>query len=378
MINRRCFLKLACAWPLAARLPDMYQPVIVDGHLDLGWNMVNYGRDYRLSAAQIRQAENNGDSYPIQGQATLGLPDLLSGRVALVIGMIYVMPAHLASNAAQIARYSTPEEASAWGWKMLEAIEQLAASSAQFALVRNQTEMNAVLKTWEPGLPQDERQVGIIIGMEGADPILTPDELAAWYERGLRSIGPAWGRTRYAGSNSEDGPLTELGGQLLDGMQQSGMLLDTAHASETAFWQMLERWDAPVVYSHGNSRHFLPTERGLSDAQIQAIADRSGVVGIGLYNGFFQQNTAAPGRVALDDVVNAIDYVCQFLGNCEHVAMGSDLDGGFGAEDIPVGFDTVADLSRIPTALLGRGYSQADIDNITHGNWLRVLSQVLP
>jgi membrane dipeptidase len=213
--------------------------------------------------------------------------------------------------------------------------------------------------------------------MEGADPIQSPDELQQWYDKGLRSVGLAWARTQYSGSSSETSRLTNAGRDLLREMRSLNMLLDTAHLAESSFWDALNMWDGATAYTHGSIRHFLPNQRALSDEQIAAIVERDGVIGIGLYNGFYERNLAQLGNVTLDDVVFAIDYVCQLAGNCQHMAIGSDLDGGFGAEFTPQGINTVADLPMIFSALRQRGYRDDDINAIAYGNWLRLLQTVL-
>jgi membrane dipeptidase len=78
-------------------------------------------------------------------------------------------------------------------------------------------------------------------------------------------------------------------------------------------------------------------------------------------------------RVTLATVVDHIDHICQLAGNADHVAIGTDLDGGFGLEQSPADLDTIADLQKFNGLLADRGYSQADIAKIMHGNWLRFL-----
>jgi membrane dipeptidase len=77
-------------------------------------------------------------------------------------------------------------------------------------------------------------------------------------------------------------------------------------------------------------------------------------------------------------VVENIDHICQLAGNCRHVGIGSDLDGGYGCEQTPVGLDTIADLQKLVPLLERRGYSQGDREAVMHGNWLRFFSEVLP
>ena len=68
-----------------------------------------------------------------------------------------------------------------------------------------------------------------------------------------------------------------------------------------------------------------------------------------------------------------IDHVCQLAGNSLHSGIGTDLDGGYGTEQTPADLDTIADLSRIPDMLVKRGYGPEDVENIMHGNFLRLL-----
>ena len=82
--------------------------------------------------------------------------------------------------------------------------------------------------------------------------------------------------------------------------------------------------------------------------------------------------------VTMDRVVENIDIVCQLAGNTRHVGIGSDLDGGFGVEQTPSDLDRISDLQRIPDLLRKRGYAEADIAGIMHGNWRRFFSEVLP
>lgn len=79
----------------------------------------------------------------------------------------------------------------------------------------------------------------------------------------------------------------------------------------------------------------------------------------------------------VETVADAIDYFVQLTGSTAHVALGSDFDGGFGRESIPVGMDSVADLLNIADVLAGRGYRDVDVEQVMNGNWLRVLRGAL-
>jgi membrane dipeptidase len=78
----------------------------------------------------------------------------------------------------------------------------------------------------------------------------------------------------------------------------------------------------------------------------------------------------------LETVVDHIDYICQMAGNTNHSGIGTDLDGGFGQEQAPRDLNTIADLQNLTAKFENRGYSDADIQRILSGNWIRLLKEV--
>jgi membrane dipeptidase len=222
-----------------------------------------------------------------------------------------------------------------------------------------------------------ERLVGIVPLMEGADPIREPAEAEMWYERGLRIIGPAWDDTRYAaGGWGAGGKLTKEGRQLLETMAGFGFILDMTHMSEEASLESLDHYEGPVIATHSNARVLVPTNRQLSDTQIRLIAEREGVIGIVLANGFLKGDHPRGGpkaAVTLEHVVAHVDHICQVIGDAAHVGIGSDFDGGFGVESVPAEIENVSDLLLIGKALQEKGYSKEDVSGIMGQNWLMML-----
>ncbi len=114
---------------------------------------------------------------------------------------------------------------------------------------------------------------------------------------------------------------------------------------------------------------------------IRRLVERDGVIGIVPFNRFLRPDWAKGDpkeAVTVADVAAAVDHVCQVVGDAAHVGLGSDFDGGFGAESVPAEIDTVADLARIGPALAEMGYDEGDIAAILGDNWLRVLRDALP
>jgi len=215
--------------------------------------------------------------------------------------------------------------------------------------------------------------------MEGADPSRTPEDLAQFVDWGVRIIGPAWHATRFAGGTGEPGPLTDAGRDLLRAMDAHGLALDVSHLAEEAFWQALEIFHGPVIASHVCCRALTPTDRQLSDAMLRAIAARGGVVGLIFYNRFINARwLAADGKeaVSLDDLRRHADHMLNIMGP-HGLALGTDLDGGVGRDDIPREMDSVEDLHRFANTLAQAGYDASAIAGIMGGNWLRVMQGLL-
>ena len=354
--------------------------LIVDAHQDLAYNAVTLGRDYRRSALETRAREKSERAQAENGNCMIGLPELLAGRVAIVFGTIFTMPAHRAMFRRDIV-YGDAQTAHTQGMAQLDVYHRWADEESQIALVGSLADLDAVLATWQTrASPADARQVGIVPLIEGADPIREPAELELWVERGVRIVGPSWAGSRYAGGTGEPGPLTDLGHELLALMPELGVGLDLSHMAERAALQALERFEGVLMASHSNPQALVPGDRHLSDALIRGIAEREGVIGIVPFNMFLRAGWRPGDRkeqVTLTDVVRAIDYVCQRVGNADHVALGTDFDGGFGSESTPAEIDTVADLSKIATALDEHGFERDHVAAIMGGNWLRLLRRLL-
>ncbi len=361
-------------------------PLIVDAHQDLAYNAFSYGRDYRGSAHATRAAEAGQWPPTVNGNSLLGLEDYLRGQVAVIFGTLFAAPHHrrVAGDSPTMPFYSTPDEAHTACMRQLDYYYRLADEVEPFVVIGGQRDLEAVLASWATPNPAD-RRVGIVPLMEGADAIRQPQEAEEWMARGLRIVGLAWTRTRYAGGTGEPGPLTAEGRRLLSVMADLGLILDLSHATDESFLEAIDRFEGVVIASHSNPRACLNNprraERFLSDEMIRRLAERGGVAGIVPYNAFLRAEWKDGDRkelVTLSDVVRAIDHICQLTGSAAHVGFGSDFDGGFGVEGVPAEIDTIADLQKIGGALRERGYAETDIAAILGGNWLALLRRGLP
>ena len=344
--------------------------MIFDSHLDLSWNALNWKRDLTKSIEEIRRAEA-GNTERGRGRNTVSFPELQKAEVAVCLATILARASQLQHA---LLDYPSREIASAMGVGQLE-YYRLMESQGRMRMLRDWPAVESHVAGWRQaggsGTP-----LGFILSMEGADPILEPEQVELWWQRGLRVVEPVhFGVSYYAHGTGAPGGLTAKGRELLAAMEARGMILDVTHLADQSFWEALEIFHGPVLASHHACRALVAGDRQLADEQISALVERDAVIGAPfdcwmLYPNFINGETSNA-LVSMERVIDHIDHVCQLAGNARHCALGSDLDGGFGAEKSPYELNTVADLQMVPDLLRRRGYQQADIEGIMHGNWLR-------
>src|SRR5215212_5471324 len=350
--------------------------IIIDAHLDLAWNALQWNRNIQHSVYTIRTGESNLSGAG-RGQGTVALPEMQQGRVALCFATLL---ARSTGRAIQNLDYSSPYQAYAAAQGQLAYYHALH-EAGKVRLITNRKELDDHIDSWldwelDTSLPQPT--IGLVLSMESADPVLTPEQLPSWKEMSVRIIGPAhYGPGRYAGGTSTELGLAFEGKQLLREMEKLDILLDLTHLSDEAFWEAIDCFGGVVLASHNNCRALVPHQRQLDNKQIHAIIARAGVIGVAFDNWMLRaswtRGAKVNERVTLKQVADHIDHICQLAGNSQHAAIGSDLDGGFGREQSPADLDTIADLQHMLDLLSKRGYRDDDIASIMYGNWLRLL-----
>lgn len=359
--------------------------LIIDAHQDIAYNALEWGRDIHASAYATREREAQLPDYTALdaagGIAMAGLSEMRGGGVGIVFGTLFAYPRSAAQKEVnaryrQTQTYTTVEEAYQVARQQLAYYKELAYEPG-VSLIRTRRQLSRQL---ERSSRAEQKPLGIVLLMEGADPIRTPAEVAYWFAEGVRMVGLAWADgSRYAGGDRVPGPLTAAGRELLTEMERFGMVLDVSHLSDESFWQSLDHFQGTIIASHSNCRALVPDERHLSDDMIRALIARNGVIGVSPYNDFLVADwnkTREP--TTLEQMVRHIDHICQLAGNARHVGIGSDIDGGFGRDETPLELDTVADLEKLRDALSDAGYCAEDIICILSGNWLRLLQRALP
>lgn len=352
---------------------------IIDAHLDLAWNALQWNRDLSQSAHTIRTREV-GTSGKGRAAGTVAVPEMRKGQIVLCFATVL---ARCTGNPVPGLDYLSPAQAYGIAQGQLAYYHALQ-SLGEVNVITNLLELNEHIERWESRESATDAQtasrlpIGIIISMESADPVLDPNQLQEWWEDGLRVLGVAhYGQGRYAGGTGTETGLTDYGKVLLSEAERLGMIVDVTHGSDRAFWQTLEQYNGPIIASHNNCRTLVPHQRQFDDDQLRAIFERDGIVGLAFDAWMLQSgwngHAGTHGDVTIATVVDHIDYVCQLAGSSRHAAVGSDLDGGFGREQAPCDLDTIADLQKLEKLLAHRGYTTDDILAILHGNWLRLL-----
>ncbi len=350
---------------------------ILDAHLDLAMNAMEWNRNLQMPIKEINLREAGLTDKPDRGNATVCFSELRKGNIGLVV-------------ATQIARFVAPDNPLP-GWHSPEQAwahtqGQLAwyramEAAGELVQITDLQGLEAHLARWnDPAIAQAEKPIGYILSLEGADSLVSLDHVETAWNYGLRAIGPGhYGPGRYANGTDSTGKMGQMGLDLLKKMASLNIILDATHLCDDAFWQAMAHYDGPVWASHNNCRALVDHNRQFSDEQIRELISRKAVIGAVMdawmvVPGWVRRkSTPREMGLNLERVADHIDHICQIAGNAEHVGIGSDMDGAFGREQCPYDLVTIADMQLFPAILERRGYSENDLKNFMHGNWLRFL-----
>ncbi len=352
---------------------------IFDAHLDLSMNAMEWNRDLQQPISDINAREKGLTDKPDRGKGVVSFPELRKGNIGLVV-------------ATQIARYVASDNPLSGWHSPQQAWAQTQAQRAWYRTMEEAGELTPItditslenhLALWQNSDTNDSKPIGYILSLEGADSLITVDYVEKAYAYGLRALGPAhYGPGRYANGTDAAGKMNQNGLDLLKKMASLNMILDATHLCDDAFWQALEHFDGAVWASHNLCRTLVNHNRQYSDEQIKALINRGAVLGAAfdawmiVPNWIKKVSTPLQMNCNMDKVIDHIDHICQMAGNTNHVGIGSDLDGGYGREQCPYDVETIADLQKMPHLLKKRGYTEGDIEQMMHGNFLRFLRNV--
>ena len=357
---------------------------IFDAHLDLAWSALYFNRDLLLEVDEVRRQEAGMTDERARGHNTLTFPELRKAGINVCVATLLARGGPEQTRPAGYKRtdldYANPTHACAIAHGQL-AYYTLLEKQGIIRFIRTAADLRA---QWNTVGNEAATPLGVILSMEGADPITSIEQVREWWDLGLRAVGPAhYGRGQYAYGTGVVGPLSAAGRELLREFDRIGMILDVTHLCDDSMAEAAaDIFGGRVLASHHNCRALVPGDRQLTDEQIKRLISRDAVIGAALdawmlYPNWIRGQTR-PDVVGLAAVADHIDHICQLAGSTRHCAIGSDLDGGFGFEQTPRDLNTISDLQKLGDILASRTYSDESIDMIFHGNWLRFFGEALP
>lgn len=218
-----------------------------------------------------------------------------------------------------------------------------------------------------------ENKISALLALEGGEAL--EGEISAihtYYRLGVRSITLTWNhRNRLADGVAEEesrGGITRFGRQVIEEMEELGMLVDVSHLSESGFSDVVKFAKKPFIASHSNARAICDVPRNLKDNQLLKIAEKGGVVGLNLYSPFIVKY----GQGGIDDILSHIQHMLSVMGE-DFIALGTDFDG---IHSTPKEISGVQDMDLLFISIENE-FGKVVAEKIFSENLLRVLKEVL-
>lgn len=243
--------------------------------------------------------------------------------------------------------------------------ESVCAQDPRWRIVKNARDLQEIHSS------SDAR--GVVFHIEGLSDLGQDNSLLrTWHRRGLRSLGLVWNTDNpYGGGTHSSTGLTARGAALVEEAESLEILIDLAHANPLMYADVLRATKRPPFVSHGGLRSMVNSDRNYSDAQLQAVAHRGGIVGI-----FFPRSSMAVRDIfTTADIAEHIVAAVDILGE-DAVAIGSDFGGM--TSGTPSGLDSVSEIGALWDALEAQGLSNDTVQKIAYKNAYRYLSDTLP
>jgi len=218
--------------------------------------------------------------------------------------------------------------------------------------------------------------------IEGAECIDTDlNALEVLHAAGLRSLGPVWSRSNAFGHGAPmcrqptpdpGAGLTGAGRALVRECEALGIMVDCAHLTEAGFWDVARETGRPLIVSHSNAHAISPNARNLTDRQLDAVAERGGLVGLNFHVCFLREDCALDADTPITVMIRHLDHLLERLGE-DGVALGSDFDGC----ELPREIGDVTGLPRLIGAMRQAGYGERLIARIARENWIAALERAI-
>jgi membrane dipeptidase len=361
--------------------------------MDFEFSLADMHCDTALSVA----AGNDLDDATLQ----VNLPDMKRAGMGLQVFALYVPPAIPHGHRIDFVK------------RVLQRFqENLDLHSSEIQLCTTAGDIRAA---------REQNKIAALLSVENGNAIEDDlDNLQVLYDMGVRLMTLVHARSNdWIVSSADASPafdgLTDFGLEVVDTMNELGMIIDLSHAHDSAVEAVLGRSSAPVTASHSCAYSLCPVSRNLKDDYIEEISRREGVVGVNLYPGFldldyFQyarnhagdlfaelsrmedragpnlrelaylseqfrkqfQQAVGPSGVSLERFADHVEYIVRLVGD-QSVAFGFDLDG---VPQLPDGIRSCAQLGVLPDVLASRGLSREQVFRISWDNVVRLFETV--
>jgi membrane dipeptidase len=332
---------------------------VVDLHEDISTYFMLHGGGYRLADFSLDVDGRDAD-----------IPKYLRGGVRLVFASIFTGLETFDPGVSK-AYY---ELYGVWvpgitfrgsGFTLLEQVR------IYYRLVENHRELSIVTSYGDvEGALRDTSRVGLLLHIEGAEPLADPYDLKILHMLGVRSIGLTWNHCNKYGcgaSAKKDYGLTDEGEELVRTANRLGVIVDIAHASKRTALDTLAIAKKPVMISHANLRRFVDTPRNVDDEVLEALNRNGGIIGLSCIGPLI-----ARGRQAtVDDLVEQHLYINQTYGP-HMAAIGTDFLGLLGLP-APKGFESIDRVVNLLEKLREKGLGDRDIERVAYENALRII-----
>ncbi|MBT3371900.1 MAG: membrane dipeptidase [Rhodospirillaceae bacterium] len=243
-----------------------------------------------------------------------------------------------------------------------------------------------------------ENKVGIVLGWQNTYAIeQNLDHLRLFRDLGVRVIQLTYNTQNLVGSGcweSRDSGLSDYGRDMVDLMNELGILVDLSHVGDTTSRDAIAHSEKPVAYTHCFPNALLDHPRNKSDEMLQTLADKGGFVGVVAYTPFMPKGDGS----TVEDVLDGFEHMIDLVGE-DQVGIGTDFtqgqdvaffdylrsDKGIGRQlskpmakrpDNPIGFDGPAEYPNLTAAMMKRGWGETRIGKILGENWLAFLEEV--
>ncbi|HLW35435.1 MAG TPA: membrane dipeptidase [Chthoniobacterales bacterium] len=302
------------------------------------------------------------------------LPEFEAGNIGVVGAALYVEDRYLPEMGLRVA---------------LDQVARLYAEvdgSARFAICKTSAEIKRA---------RNENKIALVITMEGVEPLGDDlNLLRVFYQLGLRMVGLTHARRNAAGaggifaaSGSPRDGLTAFGRDVVQECERFGIIIDLAHINPKGFEEIVSLTTKPLIVSHTNARKFYDIERNISDEQIKMIGARGGVIGVNAIlvspnsdnstiDHYIDHIEHVIGLIGIDGVGIGFDF-CEYLFNQLPEDVIKELAAKLTTPHFIPDLTNHSHARNLTRKLIERGFSDADIEKILRGNWLRILEEFL-